>query len=282
MASNVSLHPTKDRRWFFGFGNMFYKQNHQWWGTRAWLIQFLVWAAIINGMLLYFILSSVNTAAHQQVLQTGSEAVIAAVEAAVADEGILIYMVFGGLFAAAGVAVKAQDALIGEKRSGTAAWVLSKPISRYAFLLAKLAGDVIGTLMTMVIAQGVIAYFVFKAFTNFNASIPNCLAALGLLVLTMLFYLSLTYMLGAVSNSRALTIGLPLLLVFGAQFGSTVSILAKIMPWNLIIDTPRHPSLAMALLKGQPLTTVTPIISTAVMTVLFVVIAIWRFQKEEF
>ena len=109
-------------------------------------------------------------------------------KAAVADEGLVIYFVFAGLFAAAGVAVKAQDALIGEKRSGTAAWVLSKPISRYAFLLAKLAADVIGILVTMVIVQGVIAYFIFKAFTGVSFPIPNCLAAMGLLALMMLFY----------------------------------------------------------------------------------------------
>jgi len=98
--------------------------------------------------------------------------------------------------AAGGVAVKAQDALIGEKRSGTAAWVLSKPISRYAFLLAKLAADLIGILMTMVIVQGVIAYFIFKACTNISFPIPNCLAAMGLVALFQIFFLCLTYMLG--------------------------------------------------------------------------------------
>jgi ABC-2 type transport system permease protein len=278
MASNRFLNPTKDRRWFFGFGNMFYKQNHQWWGTRSWLVQFLVWAALINGMLLYFILSALNSPIHQSGGGAGSDAV----KAAVADEGILIYFVFAGLMAAAGVAIKAQDALIGEKRSGTAAWVLSKPISRYAFVLAKLGADVIGVLVTMVITQGVIAYVIFRVFTNLNPSFANCLAALGLLALMMLFFLCLTYMLGAVSSSRALTIGLPIMLVFGAQFGSSVSILAKIMPWNFIMDTRFSPSLATMLIKGQPLTTVTPIIGTAVMTVLFIGIAIWRFQREEF
>ncbi len=278
MASNLSLNPTKERRWFFGFGNMLYKQNHQWWGTRSWLVQLLVWAAVINGMLLYFTLSALNS----PIYPKGSAVEIAAMKKAVAEEGILIYFVFAGLFAAGGVAVKAQDALIGEKRSGTAAWVLSKPISRYAFLLAKLAADVIGVLMTMVIVQGAIAYLILNSFTGFSPSLPNCLAALGLLALTMLFFLSLTYMLGAVSNSRALTIGLPMLLVFGAQFGSMVSILARFMPWNIILDVPGHPSLAMALLKDQPLTTVTPIISTAVMSVLFIGIAIWRFSREEF
>jgi len=76
MASNISLNPTKDRSWFFGFGNMLYKQNHQWWGTRSWVIQFLVWTALINGMLLYFI------------LDLGMHADNASLKAAVANEGL--------------------------------------------------------------------------------------------------------------------------------------------------------------------------------------------------
>lgn len=282
MASNVTLNPTKDRPWFFGFSNMFYKQNHQWWGTRSWLFQFLIWTAIINGMLLYFILSSLNSPFYQQYGQAGSGDGNAAVKEAVANEGLVIYFVFAGLMAAAGVAIKAQDALIGEKRTGTAAWVLSKPISRNAFLLAKLAADVIGILVTMVIAQGVIAYFIFKAFTGASFPIPNSLAAMGLVALMMLFILSLTYMLGAVSNSRAFTIGLPLLLVFGAQFGSMVPFLAKIMPWSLIMEVRGKPALAITLIQGQPLYTVTPIIYTVGMIILFIMVALWRFQREEF
>jgi len=283
MASNRVLNPTKDRSWFYGFGNMFYKQNHQWWGTRSWLVQFLIWMTLINGMLLYYILSISNTPAFRQVSQTGSEAEITAKKAAVVNEGLVIYFVFAGLLAAGGVAIKAQDALIGEKRSGTAAWVLSKPISRNAFLLAKLAADVIGILMTMVIVQGVIAYFIIKAVTNTSLPIPNCLAAMGLVVLMLLFFLCLTYMLGAVSNSRAFAIGLPMLLVFfGSNIGNMVPFLAKTMPWNLVLDLRGNPALAIMLIKGQPLTTVTPIICTAVMTILFIVVTICRFQREEF
>ena len=283
MASNRVLNPTKDRSWFYGFGNMLYKENHQWWGTRSWLIQSLIWMTLINGMLLYIILQITNSSAFQQVRQTGSEAEIAVEKAAVANEGLVIYFVFAGLLAAGGVAVKAQDALIGEKRSGTAAWVLSKPISRNAFLLAKLVADVIGILMTMVIVQGVIAYLTLKATANVSLPLPNCLAAMGLVVLMLLYFLSLTYMLGAVSNSRALTIGLPLLLVFfGSNIGNMVPFLAKTMPWNLVMELRRNPALAVSLIKGQPLTTVTPIVCTAVMTVLFLLVAFWRFQRDEY
>jgi ABC-2 type transport system permease protein len=283
MASNRVLNPTKDRSWFYGFGNMFYKENHQWWGTRSWLVQFLIWTTLINGMLLYVILTITNSPAFQQVRQTGSEVEIAAQKATIANECLMIYFVFAGLMAAGGVAVLAQDALIAEKRSGTAAWVLSKPISRNAFLLAKLVADVIGILITMVIVQGVIAYLILKAIANVSFPLPNCLAAMGLVVLMLLYFLSLTYMLGAVSNSRALTIGLPLLMVFsGSNIGNIVPFLAKTMPWHLVMELRGNPALAVSLIKGQPLTTVTPIICTAVMTVLFLVVAFWRFQREEF
>lgn len=282
MASNVALNPTRERRWFNGFGNMFYKQNHQWWGTWSWVVQTVVWLIIINGMFAVVVLMAPNSREAKQALQAASEAEVAAMKAQFADQGLAVYFTVGGLLAGAGVAVRAQDALIGEKRSGTAAWVLSKPVSRVAFLLAKLAADAAGILVTMVIVQGVVGYFIYKASTGISLPVPNCLAAMGLVAMVMLFFLCLTYMLGAVSDSRGLTIGVPLILASGSMVGNLVPLLVMTMPWNLVSDMRSGPAMAILLLKGQPLDTVTPIISTAVLTVLFVVVAVWRFQREEF
>jgi ABC-2 type transport system permease protein len=282
MASNVALNPTRERRWFNGFGNMFYKQNHQWWGTWSWVVQTVVWLIIINGMFAVVVLMAPNSREAKQALQAASEAEVAAMKAQFADQGLAVYFTVGGLLAGAGVAVRAQDALIGEKRSGTAAWVLSKPVSRVAFLLAKLAADAAGILATMVIVQGVVGYFIYKASTGISLPVPNCLAAMGLVAMVMLFFLCLTYMLGAVSDSRGLTIGVPLILASGSMVGNLVPLLVMTMPWNLVSDMRSGPAMAILLLKGQPLATVTPIISTAVLSVLFVVVAVWRFQREEF
>ena len=82
--------------------------------------------------------------------------------------------------------VFAQDALIGEKRSGTAAWLLSKPVSRTAFLLAKLTADGIGILVTIVIVQGAIGYFVLRAATGISFQVPNFLAAMGLVAMVLI------------------------------------------------------------------------------------------------
>src|SRR4030066_732137 len=144
MASNVALHPTRNHRWFSGFGNIFSKENHLWWDTRKWLIQVAIWLVLINGVVLFISVIFPNLPKTKEELQTLSASEAAAVKAEIAKQGLNMFFVFSGLIAGAGVVVFAQDALIGEKRSGTAAWMLSKPVSRTAFLLGKRAADGIG------------------------------------------------------------------------------------------------------------------------------------------
>ena len=282
MASNVALQPTKNYRWFSGFGNIFSKENHQWWGTRKWLVQVAIWLVLINGFVLGFTVVMPNLPKFKASLQTLSAGEVAEVKAGFAKQGLSMFFVFSGLIAGAGVVIFAQDALIGEKRAGTVAWLLSKPVSRTAFLLAKLAADAIGILVTIVIIQGAVGYFVLRAGTGISFQVPNLMAAMGLVAMVLFFLLSLTYMLGSLSNSRGLVVGIPLLLITLAQYEIMVPLLAKTMPWNLVVETQYSNSMAILLAKGEPLTFITPIISTAVMTVLFIVVAAWRINREEF
>jgi ABC-2 type transport system permease protein len=282
MASNVALHPTRNHRWFNGFGNIFSKENHQWWGTRQWLIQVIIWLVLINGLVLFISVVLPNLSKINQALQNMSESEAAEIKATFVTQGLTYFFVLSGMVAAAGVVIFAQDALIGEKRTGTAAWLLSKPVSRTAFLLAKLAADAIGILVTIVIVQGVIGYIILQVGTGSNLQVPDFLAAMGLVAMFLFFFLSLTYMLGTLSNSRGLVVGIPLLLLFFANFGNLMPVLVKTMPWNLILDTRYSPSMAIMLAKGEPLTIITPIIGTVVMSVLFIIVAAWRFNREEF
>jgi hypothetical protein len=43
-----------------------------------------------------------------------------------------------------------------------------------------------------------------------------------------------------------------------------------------------QPSLAAALAQGQPLPTMTPILSTGLLIILFIIVALVRFEREEF
>ena len=66
------------------------------------------------------------------------------------------------MFPAIAVIIIMKDTLVGEKQSGTAAWVLSKPVSRPAFILSKLAANSIGVLATIVILPGVVAFILYR------------------------------------------------------------------------------------------------------------------------
>jgi ABC-2 type transport system permease protein len=265
-----------------GFANMFRKETHAWWGTWQWVIQVAIWLAIVNGMLVMITLAAPKIEAAQQTQEISAEEAAAAA-GAIDQTALMVFFVFCGLAPAVGVVILAQDALIGEKQSGTAAWVFSKPVSRIAFLLAKLSSDALGILATMVIIQGAVAYAIFKIGTANNLPLPGYLAALGLVFLLLAFYLSLTYMLGTIFHKRGAVIGIPMVLVFGNQLTGILPWMGKILPWNLVMDLgPNQPSLALALAQGQPLPTVAPIIGTAVLTIIFLGAAVWRFQREEF
>jgi hypothetical protein len=161
--------------------------------------------------------------------------------------------------------------------------VLSKPVSRVAFILSKLASDALGVLVTMVIAQGAVAYVIFWAGTGNALPVGGFLGALGMVYLLLMFYLSLTTMLGTLFQARGPIIGIAMIVVFGNNLSGLLPWLGKIMPWNLVMDLgAQQPALAVRLVQGLPLPTITPIIGTLAMTLAFAAAALWRFRQEEF
>jgi ABC-2 type transport system permease protein len=276
MPGNDTLIVVKDRGWLNGFSNIFRKESHAWWGTWRWLIQILIWAAIINGILTMVVLVAPNTNAQQGGLS-------AAELSGISQEALTIFFIFVGMAPAVGVVILGQEAIIHEKQTGTAAWVLSKPLSRVAFILSKLASDALGILVTMVLVQGLLASLIYWLAIGHPVQYWGFLAGLGLAYLVLLFYLCLTLMLGALFHIRGPVIGIPMILIFGYQLFGIAPVVYQFMPWNLVMDLgPQQPSLAYALATGQPLPTVTPIIGTVVLSVIFIAVTLWRFQREEF
>ena len=172
-----------------------------------------------------------------------------------------------------GVIVLAQSRIIGDKQLGTAAWLLSKPLSRSAYLLSKLLADGVGILVTMIGVQGLVAYAQLSAFTGGAFPVLPFLGALGLLALNLLFYLAFTLMLGTFFSGRSAVIGGALVLLFvQSQLGQ--SALAPYIPGAL-------PFMAIQLLDGTPLLGILPIVATTVLIPVCMGVAIWRFRREE-
>ena len=269
MASNrAALQSVNPQSRLMGFANLFRKEHNDWWHTRTWWIHSIVWLLLINGIVLAVLKAPVPED----------------VPGAPPQSGTMIFVIMSGLMTGLGVILVIQGAILDEKKSGTAAWVLSKPLSRPAFILAKLAANSLAALLIMIALQGVVAFIQLSAFDPAPPRLVPFLGGVGLLALHLLFYLTLTLMLGTIFKDRAAVMGIAIGLLFGAQFIVQIApVLINVMPWLLVMPLGIYPfPIAELVILGQPLPTVTPIIGTVVLSIVFVGVAVWRFEREEF
>jgi ABC-2 type transport system permease protein len=269
MSANTTFQMVNEQGWSRGFANLLRHENATWWQSRRWWINTLIWLALINGMLLAMLSSTSEVAADRTPQQ-------------ILDEARTIFTVMAGLFGTIGAVIAMQGTIIDEKKSGTAAWIMSKPASRPAFILAKLVANVIALLVIIVGVQGAVAYLQMSNFLGSALPLAPFVSGMALLALNMLFYLTLTLMLGTLFNDRGPVIGIPIGILFSAMFIiGYVGQAAYLMPW-LIIPSGSDLGLATEALMGQPLSTTAPVLATIVWIVVFVAVALWRFQREEF
>lgn len=286
MASNSEFRIIGNQGKFQGFTNLLRNENRQWWGTSRWWVQLLIWLAISNGIL--FLVIGVAPKMENPPGQD-AKAAQAAGQSGDAQQnldllGLTVFLKMAGIATAIGVVVLAQDTLIGEKLSGTAAWVLSKPVSRIAFILSKVISHSFGILITMAAAQGGIAYLIIYFVTGKTFPVLPYAGAIGMLFLSLLFWLALTVMLSALSNMRGMAIGIPLFLILGfTLFVEIVPWIADFMPWGLTSAvTASQPAMGVSLVLGQPIPTLMPLIATVIGYLVFTMVAVWRFQRDEF
>ena len=249
--------------WTRGLRNLLRGELGEWFGTRTWLTQILIWAAIINGILL---------AASLQMPKSQ------------AQEGLMIFNIFMGMAPPVGVAIMMMGAIVEEKRSGTAAWILSKPVSRTSFVLSKLVGNGLGVLVCIILAQGLIGFAILRFVSQVPLSPLRFAAGMGAHAINVLFYVTLGAMLGTLFQQPAPVVGIPIAFNFAQQYiPSLLPFLKDRLPWNL--GTPfgngSSPSVATAWMLGLRPLTVAPAVLALVASVVFVVVALVVFQKQE-
>lgn len=264
-TGNNKMIPVVGSGWQRGLNNVLSGEMHGWFATRRWWVQILIWTASVN--LIYFIVA-LTTPAERANLSTT----------------LLLFHIFMGLAGPIGVSIVMQSAVVGEKRSGTAAWVLSKPVSRTAFILSKLIANVTGMAVTMVIVQGLIAYLITAFMLGHVLPIPSFLASLSIHLANILFYLTLTLLTGVLFEQTAPVIAIPLAVLFAQNIlMSFFPVLAKFFPWTLAIPVggDKTPSIALNLMTGVAIPSYTPLYTALAAAVVFVVIALWVFEKQE-
>jgi ABC-2 type transport system permease protein len=149
-----------------------------------------------------------------------------------------------------------QRVLIKEKQSGTAAWVLCKPVTRTAFVVSRLVLNAIAILLTAVIVPGLILYITLGLFSDIGWLSPFGFAAALLVVSLHTFYwIALVLMMGTLFESSSAVIAVPMALYFIFWMGTgMIPGLIYISPLLLTFSPdPEHiNSLPVSLMTGEP------------------------------
>ena len=244
-----------------GFANLFKMEMSKWWKSKYWLFQMLLWSGIINLSIL-----SVVTAEPTEL------AVLS------------ILGIFFGMFPSIAVVILMSEVISGERKAGTIQWIISKPCSRSAFLGSKLISNMIGIVISMVYIPGIIAYFIISFVGNIQFDFLLFVLGLSIISLLMIFYLTLSIMLGTVSNQTGLIIGLPLLFNFGVtSFLQSIKGLFAFLPHGLFFPWSSSGNSVFSLVvMGLPLESIMPIVITLALTTIFILVSVYKFNKEEF
>jgi len=261
LAARKGLVPVRQHNRLGGFGNMLRKELGQWWGTRTWWVQALIWVLLLNGVSTIVMLTEAFTPGEklQEVVQTF-------LPMAVGIVGI-------------GAVITVQGAIISEKELGTAAWIMSKPSSRSAFILAKIIAYTVGFSICAILIPSTIFYFEMRWLISASLPWMPFLAGVAVALLNLLFYVILTLTLDTLFSSRGPVAGIGIAIIM------TGLLLKGFIPQQVLLLTPwLFPDLSGALALEMPLPSVwfVPILAVSCWIILMTAVALWRFGREEF
>jgi ABC-2 type transport system permease protein len=275
LSARQGLLPARGSGWLAGFGNMLAKEMGEWFRTRRWLWQILIWLTIINGFMALLLFGLPALASIMPELKPTAEAAFAGLPPEIG--GVMMYFTIAVMAGTIGAIILAQDEIIQEKQSGTAAWILSKPAARPAFILTKLLSNTIGALVLIVALPGLVTLGEVFLATHQLVPMAPFLAGEGVFLLALFFYLSLVILLGVLFESRGPVLGI----AFGVMFGGMV--IGSLIPQINYVLPLAMDKIAQVIMLGIPMPAmlVSQLIATAVLSIVFILVALWRFQHIE-
>ncbi len=258
MVTNFEFNLRTVQGWRTGLNNLLSAEFGRW-RTKDWYIMMAIWLAIINVSLLG--------------LLSGTDDLTAV---------ILVLGFLAGIFPVINVVIILQDVIIGEKETGTAAWILSKPVSRSAYILSKLIGNLVGVVVSLALVPGIVAYATIYFMRGVLLPPAPFFAAIGILALNLIFYLTLTLMLGTFFDSRGGVIGIPILIGPGYTLFAGLPLISEFHPMAMFFP-PANANISFfgAIILGESIGSIIPLFTTIIGIILFTIIALWRFRREE-
>ena len=259
-----------EKGWRRGLSNLLRGEWSSWFKSSRWWKQLLMWFLIINVMMGIMVYATT----------------VATLEGSDGPPIFLMYGIFGGMFVAFGVMIVMQRVLVREKNSGTASWVLSKPVTRTAFVVSRLLVNSIAIQLTSVIVPGFFLYITLGMFSDLGWLSPlGFMVAILMVALHTFYWIAFVLMMGTFFESSSGVIAVPMALFFTFWMGTgLVPPLIYFSPLLLTFspDQDQISSLTASFMTGAPVFSWLPLISTVVSCVIFIAVAIWRFNRQEF
>ncbi len=267
MAANSYFKPVNERGAWLGFGNLFSNENRRWWGRRRWWVQALLWILILDGLVagMLFLLPGMSTDGGP--LMTRQDAI---------SNGIEAFFGIAGVALAIGVILVSQDVVISERQNGVAESLLSKPVSRSAYFLSKLAANLLAVLALMIALPSIIAYGMISL-AGGTLVLGAFLKAVGITAITVIFYLTLSLMLGLLLQSRPAVLGITFGVLFGGQ------LMLNFIPDLVYVGPFALSNIAIATVNGVslPVEMNIPVLVTALWCLVFSGIGLWKVNRLE-
>lgn len=251
---------TNTEPWYAGMKNLIRRELFHERNKMYWIQQLVVWALFTNGMVVLVLSMS-------DVIGEGMESMLSL--------SLAIFYGMLALFISIFIPILLQGTIIDEKVSGTAAWILSKPVSKKAYILSKLVASILAIIAVSVVINGAIGYSVFGAF-GFTLNIPGYVMTLGLTSVLVIYFVSMTIMFGTFSTSRGKVLAVTVGLGLGAQ------IIAQFFPLILFIIPYALPIIGIGFVVGTSVQGLELILlSACVQIIAFIAIAIFAFNRTE-
>lgn len=184
-----------------------------------------------------------------------------------------------------------QNALIDERRHQTAAWVLSKPVSRSSFVVAKIIGDAIGLIFFAVLLQGALVYAWMPEVTPGEGlpierpDLARFLVVVGIHSLVILFFVAMTVCLTTFLPWRGPVAAIGLIvwiLVWNAPRKEIEEYTIGGLVTGELADSTAMKPIAEYLILEQPLQPTSSVTWTAVAALAFTAIGALVFRREQF
>ncbi len=195
------------------------------------------------------------------------------------------------LFTIPGAIAVAQSAIAEERTWGTDEWMLARPVTRAAYIMAKILGTAIPLTLIAIVVQGTIAYLWLPSLEPSQGLTPvapdrlRYVAVLGVLTLLLLLFVVLCVMVGTLFRQRAAAAAISLVVFFLFLFppGARDAVWHTWFPGGLVEgvnDGASYKRITEYLLggsfEGHP-----AVASTVIAIGVLTAVAILRFQRHE-